>query len=233
MTCGGLSYGTSLYSVSVNHSTLDTLPTKHSLTSQPSQLAPIGSIDRKDLTYRFIMNNEKLKQLQAQTKVGSKGQPRRKVIKKPKGFTANGGPAGDDKKLQAALKKLNVQPMIGMEEVNMFKDEGSKILHFSNPKVHGAANVNTFAIHGNGQEKDLTELVPGILPQLGAESIANLRRLASSLGDLHQANSMSYKPPNMNAAGNNDDDDVPALVDSFDVDEGTAPAETTAFESVD
>jgi nascent polypeptide-associated complex subunit beta len=56
------------------------------------------------------------------------------VIKKPKGFTANGGPAGDDKKLQAALKKLNVQPMIGMEEVNMFKDEGSKILHFSNPK---------------------------------------------------------------------------------------------------
>ncbi|OAV88680.1 hypothetical protein, variant 2 [Puccinia triticina 1-1 BBBD Race 1] len=179
------------------------------------------------------MNNEKLKQLQAQTKVGSKGQPRRKEIKKPKGFTANGGPAGDDKKLQAALKKLNVQPMIGMEEVNMFKDEGSKILHFSNPKVHGAANVNTFAIHGNGQEKDLTELVPGILPQLGAESIANLRRLASSLGDLHQANSMSYKPPNMAAGANNDDDDVPALVDSFDVDEGAAPAETTAFESVD
>ena len=67
-------------------------------------------------------------------RVGSKGQPRRKVIKKPKGFTATGGPAGDDKKLQAALKKLNVQPMIGMEEVNMFKDEGSKILHFSNPK---------------------------------------------------------------------------------------------------
>ncbi|KNZ56190.1 nascent polypeptide-associated complex subunit beta [Puccinia sorghi] len=179
------------------------------------------------------MNNEKLKQLQAQTKVGSKGQPRRKVIKKPKGFTAAGGPAGDDKKLQAALKKLNVQPMIGMEEVNMFKDEGSKILHFSNPKVHGAANVNTFAIHGNGQEKDLTELVPGILPQLGAESIANLRRLASSLGDLHQANAMAYKPPNMAAGANNDDDDVPALVDSFDVDEGTAPANTTAFESVD
>ncbi|POW10319.1 hypothetical protein PSTT_06132 [Puccinia striiformis] len=207
------------------------------------------------------MNNEKLKQLQAQTKVGTKGQPRRKEIKRPKGFTANGGPAGDDKKLQAALKKLNVQPMIGMEEVNMFKDEGSKILHFSNPKVHGAANVNTFAIHGNGVEKDLTELVPGILPQLGAESIANLRRLASSLGvrdaffsliatyydaggpvltplypsvqDLHQANSMSYKPPNMAVGANNDDDDVPALVDSFDVDEGAAPAETTAFESVD
>lgn len=142
----------------------------------------------------------------------SKGQPRRKEIRKPKGFTSTGGPAGDDKKLQAALKKLNVQSMAGIEEVNMFKDEGSKILHFANPKgmflrlmetwvpvdnqlkcllrsvpmfnptVHAAANVNTFAAHGVGQEKDLTELVPGILPQLGAESIANLRRLASSLG---------------------------------------------------
>ncbi|KAI9599820.1 hypothetical protein KEM48_006349 [Puccinia striiformis f. sp. tritici PST-130] len=198
----------------------------------PLTLADAGSFTAVSVRL-FKMNNEKLKQLQAQTKVGTKGQPRRKEIKRPKGFTANGGPAGDDKKLQAALKKLNVQPMIGMEEVNMFKDEGSKILHFSNPKVHGAANVNTFAIHGNGVEKDLTELVPGILPQLGAESIANLRRLASSLGDLHQANSMSYKPPNMAVGANNDDDDVPALVDSFDVDEGAAPAETTAFESVD
>lgn len=94
--------------------------------------------------------------------------------------------------------------MQGIEEVNMFKDEGSKILHFSAPKgavlvalfklphaatltrfdgtVHGAANANTFAVYGTPQEKDLTELVPGILPQLGADSIANLRRLATSLG---------------------------------------------------
>ncbi|CAH7682045.1 nascent polypeptide-associated complex subunit beta [Phakopsora pachyrhizi] len=182
------------------------------------------------------MNSEKLKQLQAQTKAATKGQPRRKMVKKPKGLTA--GLAGDDKKLQAALKKLNVQPMTGIEEVNMFKEEGSKILHFSNPRVHGAANVNTFAIHGAGQEKDLTELVPGILPQLGAESIANLRRLASSLGDLHHASSFSIKPPSESKVGNaddEDDDDVPALVDSFDVDQGNAPAQaaTTAFESVD
>ena len=39
----------------------------------------------------------------------------------------------DDKKLQATLKKLNVQPIAGIEEVNMFKDDG-KVLHFSAPK---------------------------------------------------------------------------------------------------
>jgi hypothetical protein len=39
----------------------------------------------------------------------------------------------DDKKLQGALKKLNVQPITGVEEVNMFREDGN-VLHFSAPK---------------------------------------------------------------------------------------------------
>jgi nascent polypeptide-associated complex subunit beta len=43
-------------------------------------------------------------------------------------------PSGqDDKKLQAALKKLNVQPVQGVEEVNMFQEDGN-VLHFTAPK---------------------------------------------------------------------------------------------------
>ena len=41
--------------------------------------------------------------------------------------------AQDDKKLQGALKKLNVQPIPGVEEVNMFREDGN-VLHFSAPK---------------------------------------------------------------------------------------------------
>lgn len=53
---------------------------------------------------------------------------RRKIVRKAK-------PAGaqDDKKLQAALKKLNVQPIQGVEEVNMFREDGN-VLHFTAPK---------------------------------------------------------------------------------------------------
>ena len=40
---------------------------------------------------------------------------------------------GDDKKLQGALKKLNVQPISGIEEVNMFREDGN-VLHFNAPK---------------------------------------------------------------------------------------------------
>jgi len=39
----------------------------------------------------------------------------------------------DDKKLQGALKKLNVQPITGVEEVNMFREDGN-VLHFTAPK---------------------------------------------------------------------------------------------------
>lgn len=56
-----------------------------------------------------------------------KGTPRRKVKKVQK---ASGS---DDKKLQTALKKLNVQPIQAIEEVNMFKDDGN-VIHFAAPK---------------------------------------------------------------------------------------------------
>ena len=51
---------------------------------------------------------------------------------------------------------------------------------------------------------DLTELVPGILSQLGPESLNQLKKLTETLG-LHAGN-----------AAANDDDDVPELVESFD-----------------
>ena len=53
---------------------------------------------------------------------------RRKIVRtsKPSG-------AQDDKKLQGALKKLNVQPIPGVEEVNMFREDGN-VLHFTAPK---------------------------------------------------------------------------------------------------
>lgn len=58
---------------------------------------------------------------------------RRKVVRKTKA-----GSAQDDKKLQGALKKLNVQPIQGVEEVNMFRED-SNVLHFTAPK--GTSNV--------------------------------------------------------------------------------------------
>ncbi|WOO78868.1 Nascent polypeptide-associated complex subunit beta [Vanrija pseudolonga] len=157
------------------------------------------------------MDKEKIAKLQAQVRIGGKGTPRRKVVKKS--VTAS---QGDDRKLQAALKKLGVQPITGVEEVNMFKEDGN-VLHFAAPKVavHAALPSNTLAIYGQGQTKELTELVPGILNQLGPDSLANLRRLAESYQTLtaRQAAASGEKKEG-EVAG--DDDEIPDLVENFD-----------------
>ena len=64
-------------------------------------------------------------------------------------------------------------------------------------------------MYGTGQVKELTELVPGILNQLGPDSLASLRKLAES----YQAIQQNQKRP---SAGEDDDDDVPDLVENFD-----------------
>ncbi|KAG9240150.1 putative nascent polypeptide-associated complex subunit [Calycina marina] len=143
------------------------------------------------------MDLEKLKKMQAQARVGGKGKPRRKIV--PKHKTAG----GDDKKLQTQLKKLNVQPIQAIEEVNMFKADGN-VIHFQAPKVHAAVPSNTFAIYGTGEDKELTELVPGILNQLGPDSLASLRKLAESYQSLQ-------KQEGGEANDDEDEDDIPTL----------------------
>lgn len=156
------------------------------------------------------MNAEKLKLLQAQVRIGGKGTPRRK--KKVVHRTAT----TDDKKLQSSLKKLQVSNIPGIEEVNMIKEDGT-VIHFNNPKVQAALAANTFAITGHAENKQITEMLPGILNQLGAESLASLKKLATSVstqGGLGLGLGDGSKP----ATGeiDDDDDEVPDLVENFD-----------------
>nr|GAT59204.1 predicted protein [Mycena chlorophos] len=163
----------------------------------------------------------KLAKLQAQSaaaRIGGKGTVRRKVVKKAKPSSVQ-----DDKKLQAALKKLNVQPIAGVEEVNMFREDGN-VLHFTAPKVHAALSANTFAIYGTGHVKELTELVPGILNQLGPDSLASLRKLAESYQAIQGQTGAGGGGGGRPAADDDDDDDVPDLVENFDSVEDAAKA---------
>jgi len=151
------------------------------------------------------MNLEKLKQLQAQqaqVRIGGKGTARRK--KKVVHRTAT----TDDKKLQSSLKKLSVNNIPGIEEVNMIKDDGT-VIHFNNPKVQASLAANTFAVTGHAENKQITEMLPGILNQLGAESLTHLKRLASNV----TGGGTGAMEPGLE---DDDDDEVPDLVENFD-----------------
>jgi len=152
------------------------------------------------------MNAEKLQKLQAQVRLGGKGTQRRK--KKVVHRTAT----TDDKKLQSSLKKLSVNNIPGIEEVNMIKDDGS-VIHFNNPKVQASLAANTFAVTGHAENKQITELLPGILNQLGAESLTHLKKLASNVTGGGAGSGLDGAGV---GADDDDDDDVPDLVENFD-----------------
>mmetsp|Transcript_24509 Transcript_24509/g.40308 ORF Transcript_24509/g.40308 Transcript_24509/m.40308 type:complete len:151 (+) Transcript_24509:98-550(+) len=145
------------------------------------------------------MNPEKLAKLQAlaqSVRTGGKGSVRRKKKAVHKTTTT------DDKRLQSTLKRLGVNTIPGIEEVNLFKDNGT-VIHFTNPKVQASIAANTYVISGHAETKKLQDLLPGIINQLGPENLANLKKVAESYAKKDDA-------------GKAEDDDVPDLVDNFE-----------------
>ena len=157
------------------------------------------------------MNQEKLNKLQNSVRIGGKGSVRRKSKVVRKKATAT------DQKLQNALKKLSASPFQGIEEVNLFHEDGT-ITHFKQPKVQVAMSSNTFVVSGNAEKKQLQELLPGIINQLGPDALTNLKKLADSFAK----------------AGLNVEGDVPNLAEDDavpDLAEAPAAAEPAATEA--
>lgn len=67
-------------------------------------------------------------------------------------------------------------------------------------------NSNMFTVAGTGQDKDMTELMPGILSQMGPDALNSLRKLAETY----------TKMGGQAAAGAEDDEAVPELVENFE-----------------
>ncbi|KAG5180552.1 NAC domain-containing protein [Tribonema minus] len=111
--------------------------------------------------------------------------------------------SADDKKLMTALKKLGTTNIPAIEEVNMFQDNG-EVIHFVNPKVQAAVSANTYVISGNAEIKKLQDLLPGIVNELGVENMASLQAMAGAGG------------AGAGAPIEEDDEDVPDLVENFD-----------------
>ena len=86
----------------------------------------------------------------------------------------------DDKRLQNTLKRLGVNVIPGIEEVNIFKDD--TVIHFTNPKVQASIAANTYVVSGPSQTKKLQDLLPGIINQLGPDNLEHLKKLAAQYG---------------------------------------------------
>merc|ERR1711871_933908 len=140
--------------------------------------------------------NPALARLKASVRIGGKGSVRRKKKVVHKTTTT------DDKRLQNPLKRLGINSIPAIEEVNLFMDSG-EVVHFTNPKVQASIAANTYVIIGVAETKKLQDLFPGILNQVDKSVLPSLKKIAES-----------YNPAE--ADGDDDDDDeVPDLVENF------------------
>lgn len=139
----------------------------------------------------------KLQKLSANNKVGG---TRRKMTKKA---GSTGGK--DDTKLQAQLAKFKAVTIDNVEEANFFKSDGT-VMHFNKVGIQTAPQHNTTVFYGIPQEKSLQELFPGIIPQLGAESINALTQLAAQLQTAQQEGTGA-------SLTNKENEDIPDLLD--------------------
>merc|ERR1711912_83195 len=143
--------------------------------------------------------NPALARLQASVRIGGKGTVRRKKKVVHKTTTT------DDKRLQNTLKRLGINSIPAIEEVNLFMDQG-EVIHFTNPKVQASIAANTYVIIGHAETKKLQDLFPGILNQVDKSVLPSLKKIAdqySQGGDAAED-------------VDDDDDEVPDLVENFE-----------------
>ncbi|CAL9185037.1 unnamed protein product [Musa hybrid cultivar] len=152
-------------------------------------------------SFEFIaMNVEKLMKMAGAVRTGGKGSMRRKKKAVHKTTTT------DDKRLQSTLKRIGVNVIPAIEEVNIFKDD--LVIQFVNPKVQASIAANTWVVSGSPQTKNLFLSCLIFLHHFVPcpDNLENLKRLAEHL---------QKQAPGTGAAAeqdNDDDDDVPELV---------------------
>lgn len=147
------------------------------------------------------MNVEKLMKMAGAVRTGGKGSVRRKKKAVHKTTTT------DDKRLQSTLKRIGVNAIPAIEEVNIFKDES--VIQFVNPKVQASIAANTWVVSGSPQTKKLQDILPSILNQLGPDNLDNLKKLAEQFQK--QAPGADASAGHAHAH-EDDDEEVPQLV---------------------
>ncbi|CAJ1959047.1 unnamed protein product [Sphenostylis stenocarpa] len=147
------------------------------------------------------MDVERLKKMASSVRTGGKGTMRRKKKAVHKTTTT------DDKRLQSTLKRIGVNAIPAIEEVNIFKDD--VVIQFLNPKVQASIAANTWVVSGSPQTKKLQDILPNIIHQLGPDNLENLKKLAEQF----QKQAPEAGAGATTAQDEDDDDDaVPDLV---------------------
>lgn len=127
-----------------------------------------------ELTQEIIDARKKMEEKFGNLKLGGKGTQKRKKLVTHKSTVVQ------DKKITALAKKAGARNLGEVSEINVFKDNNT-ILHFKKPKVEYSHKEKITFVTGTGEEKQIKDMLPGILKQLGPKQLGFIKDYANSL----------------------------------------------------
>ena len=104
-----------------------------------------------------------------------------------------------------------MQSFQDMDELNMFKDDNT-VMHFKKPQISYASfaeNSHFVFLTGNPETKNMMDMMPDILKQVGPKQYGMLKDLLGKAG-------LGPKNEDENENDEDDDDDIPDLVGTFE-----------------
>jgi len=127
-----------------------------------------------DLTPEIIEARKKMEEKFGNLKLGGKGTQKRKKLVSHKSTVVQ------DKKITALAKKAGSRNIGEVAEINVFKDDNT-ILNFKKPKVEYSHKEKITFVTGTAENKQIKDLLPGILKQLGPKQLGFIKDYANTL----------------------------------------------------
>ena len=132
------------------------------------------STAKSDLTPEILEARKKMEERFGNLKLGGKGSQKKKKI------VVHKSSAVQDKKIAAVAKKAGAKNIGEINEINVFRDDNT-VFHFKKPKLEYSLKEKVSFVTGQGESKNLQELLPNILKQLGPKQFKFVQDYAKTL----------------------------------------------------
>ena len=145
-----------------------------------------------EVTQQEILEaRKKLAEKFGNTQIGGKGTQRRKHEAKKRGNKVE-----TDKKIESIAKKSQAKKLNEISEINIFKDDNT-VIHFKKPTLEYSFKEKVSFVSGLHETKNIKELLPAIIKQLGPKQFEFMKEYAETLKDKNKNDEKNDQAPEL------------------------------------
>ena len=145
-----------------------------------------------EVTQQEILEaRKKLAEKFGNTQIGGKGTQRRKHEAKKRGNKVE-----TDKKIESIAKKAQAKKLNEISEINIFKDDNT-VIHFKKPTLEYSFKEKVSFVSGLHETKNIKELLPAIIKQLGPKQFEFMKEYAETLKNKDKKDEKNDQAPEL------------------------------------